>query len=53
MTVDTYQDEFTALWGYIIYNGDQAVGSSSAIYETAAEARREGYATIAESDTFF
>lgn len=53
MRVETYQDEFTGMWGYIIYDGRRAVGTSSAVYESAAEARREGYEAIAESDTFF
>lgn len=53
MNVETYQDEATGLWGYIIYSGKRAVGTSAAIYDNAAEARREGYATLAESDTFF
>lgn len=53
MSVDTYQDEVTELYGYIIYDSKRAVGTSSAVYETASEARREGYEAIAESDTFF
>ena len=53
MSVDTYQDEATGLWGYLIYSSGKNLGGSSAIYESAAEARREGYAAIAESDTFF
>ncbi len=53
MSVETHQDEASGLWGYIIYSDGKPVGSSSAIYESAAEARREGYSAIAESDTFF
>lgn len=53
MSVETFQDESSGLWGYTIYNDGKPVGGSNAIYDSAAEARREGYAEIAESDMFF
>ncbi|WP_020395379.1 hypothetical protein [Thiolinea disciformis] len=53
MSVDTYQDEDSGLWGYIIYNGSDAVGTSKAIYDSSTQAIKEGYGAIAESDTFF
>ena len=39
-TVDTYQDEDSGLWGYIIYDDGKPVITSNAIYSSSAEANR-------------
>ena len=53
MSVETLQDDATGLWGYIVYDGNRAVGTSVAVYESSKEARAEALEAIAESDTFF
>ena len=40
-TIETYQDEDSGLWGYIIYANGEPVITSNAIYSSSTEANRE------------
>lgn len=49
-TIDSYYDDDTGLFGYIIYDDGKPVSTSAPIYDSHREAIREASAKLQEAD---
>ena len=53
MHIETYQDEDTLLWGYIVYDrSKKPVTTSPALYDTSQQARRAACDALEDADIF-
>lgn len=49
-TIDSYYDDDTGFFGYIIYDNGKPVSTSPALYESHREAIREASTKLQEAD---
>ena len=53
MTVETYQDESSNLWGYIISDQQQVISTAAAaLYDNERQAKQAAYEKLEDADYF-